>query len=88
MGMIIWVTVGGLSGWLASSIMRDDARQSIFLNMLIGIAGAFIGVWLLGPSVGIAGFDGGLSTASAVVSLAGAIVLLLLVRMLAMMRAR
>ena len=88
MGVIIWVTVGGLAGWLASFTMRDDARNGIFLNMLVGIAGAFMGAWLLGPSVGVAGMDDGLSMASVVVALAGAIVLLLLLRMLSMMRAR
>jgi len=88
MGLIIWVTVGGLAGWLASFIMRDDAHNGVFLNMLVGIAGAFLGVWLFGPSVGVTGIDDGMSMASVIVALAGAILLLLLLRMLTLMRAR
>ena len=29
MGIIIWLVVGGVVGWLASLIMRTDAQQGI-----------------------------------------------------------
>ena len=29
MGIIIWLIVGGICGWLASLIMRTDAQQGI-----------------------------------------------------------
>jgi len=43
MGIILWLIVGGVIGWLASIIMRTDAQQGIFLNVVVGIIGAFIG---------------------------------------------
>ena len=43
MGIIIWLIVGGVCGWLASLIMRTDAQQGIILNIIVGIVGALIG---------------------------------------------
>ena len=36
MGIIIWLIVGGICGWLASMIMRTDAQQGILLNIVVG----------------------------------------------------
>ena len=43
MGIIIWLVIGGIVGWLASLIMRTDAQQGILLNIVVGIVGAFLG---------------------------------------------
>lgn len=43
MGIIMWLVVGGVIGWLASVIMRTDGQQGIILNIVVGIIGAFIG---------------------------------------------
>lgn len=43
MGIILWLIVGGLIGWLASIVMRTDAQQGVFLNIIVGVVGAFIG---------------------------------------------
>ena len=51
---IIWIVIGGLIGWVASMIMKTDAQQGVFLNIVVGIVGAFLGGWLLSPLVGIA----------------------------------
>ncbi|MGD9945314.1 MAG: GlsB/YeaQ/YmgE family stress response membrane protein, partial [Burkholderiaceae bacterium] len=49
MNLIIWLIVGGIIGWIASLIMRTDAQQGIFLNVIVGIIGALLGGWLLSP---------------------------------------
>ena len=77
MGLIIWLIVGGVIGWLASLIMRTDAQQGIFLNIIVGIVGAFIGGLLIsGGSI-----SSGLSLQSFIVSLLGAIILLAVVNL-------
>lgn len=43
----LWLPIGGVIGWLASLAMYRDARQSILQNILVGIAGAFGGGFLL-----------------------------------------
>lgn len=73
MGLILWLIVGGVIGWLASIIMRTDAQQGIFLNIIVGIVGAFVGGMI---------FAGGdinnapLTLNSFLVSLLGAVILL------------
>ena len=46
MNFIIWIVIGGVIGWLASMVMKTDAQQGIFLNIVVGIVGAFLGGWL------------------------------------------
>lgn len=77
MSIIIWLVVGGLIGWAASLVMRTDARQGIFLNVVVGIVGAVLGGWFLSPLVGVSTINqGNFSIASLVVSLVGAVALL------------
>ena len=80
MNVIIWLIAGGLIGWVASRIMGTDARQGIFLNVVVGIVGSVLGGWLLSPLVGVATInEGNFSMAALLVSLVGAVVLLALV---------
>lgn len=73
MGIILWLVVGGVIGWIASMIMRTDGQQGIFLNIIVGIVGAFIGGLIFsGGSIN----NAGLSLYSFLVSLLGAVILL------------
>jgi len=42
LGILVWLIVGGVVGWLASLIMRTDAQQGILLNIVVGLVGAVI----------------------------------------------
>ena len=81
MGFLIWLIVGGVVGWLASLIMRTDGQQGILLNVVVGIVGAFIGGWVISPLVGVATINEGISIASVIVSLVGAVILLAIVNL-------
>jgi uncharacterized membrane protein YeaQ/YmgE (transglycosylase-associated protein family) len=82
MNIIIWLIVGGIVGWLASVIMRTDAQQGILLNIVVGIVGAFIGGLLLSPLFGVGTINtSGLTLATFMVSLGGAVILLALVNL-------
>ena len=81
MGIIIWLIVGGIVGWLASLVMKTDGQQGILLNIVVGIVGAFIGGWLIGPLVGAGSINDGFSVMSFIVSLIGAIILLAIVNL-------
>ena len=82
MGIIIWLIVGGIVGWLASMVMKTDAQQGIILNVIVGIVGAFLGGWL-GGMLGItsANINNGFSLPGFLMSLVGAIVLLAIVNL-------
>jgi uncharacterized membrane protein YeaQ/YmgE (transglycosylase-associated protein family) len=87
-GIIVWLIVGGIVGWLASLIMKTDAQQGIILNVVVGIIGALIGGWLIGPLLGSGSINEGFSIMSVVVSLIGAIILLAIVNLFRRGRAR
>lgn len=46
--LLVWLILGGISGWLGSKITGNDARMGIGWNLIVGIIGAFIGGWLAG----------------------------------------
>jgi len=47
MGFILWIIFGGLVGWMASLIMKTDAQQGFFVNIIVGMIGAVIGGWIM-----------------------------------------
>ena len=79
MGIIVWLIVGGVCGWLASMVMRTDAQQGIILNIIVGIVGAAIAGFLLG---GGADLNHGITVTSFLYSLLGAVVLLAIVNLI------
>ena len=70
-GLIFWIIVGAIAGWLAEKIMKAD--MGLGMNIVVGIVGALIGGFL----VELVGFndDGGLIWSILVATL-GAVVLL------------
>ena len=89
MNFIIWIVIGGVIGWLASMVMKTDAQQGIFLNIIVGIVGAFLGGWLLSPLFGAGTINGDdFSLLSLVVSFLGALILLAIVNLIRRGRAR
>ena len=81
--LVIWLVIGGLVGWIASLIMKTDAQQGMFLNVIVGIVGAAIAGWIISPLVGLPSInDGGISIASVLVSLVGAVILLAIVNLI------
>ena len=80
MNFIIWLVIGGVIGWLASLIMKTDGQQGIILNIVVGVAGAFLGGWLISPLVGVGTINqNNFSLPAMGVSLVGALTLLAIV---------
>ncbi|MES2670510.1 MAG: GlsB/YeaQ/YmgE family stress response membrane protein [Pseudomonadota bacterium] len=89
MNIIIWLIVGGIIGWLASIIMKRDGQQGIFLNVIVGIVGSFLGGFLIAPMLGSGTANtGDFSIVGLTASLIGAVILLLLVNLITRGRAR
>lgn len=59
MGIIAWIILGALAGWIASMIMKTDGQQGGLANIIVGIIGAFIGGWIMNMlgKAGVTGFD-------------------------------
>jgi uncharacterized membrane protein YeaQ/YmgE (transglycosylase-associated protein family) len=83
MNLIIWLIVGGVVGWLASVLMRTDAQQGIFLNVVVGIVGAALAGFFLSPMLGIPTINQGIfSVGTFLISLLGAVILLAIVNLI------
>ena len=82
MNFILWLIIGGIIGWVASLIMRTDAQQGIFLNIVVGIIGAMVAGFLLTPLFGIGTINqSNLSLPALFVSLLGSVILLAIVNL-------
>lgn len=89
MGIILWLVIGGVVGWLASIVMKRDASQGIILNIVVGIVGALLGAWIFGPMIGAPSINSGeISGPSLLVSFLGAVVLLAIVNLISRKRVR
>ena len=79
---IIWLIVGALIGWVASLIMKTNNRQGLIGDILVGIVGAFVGGLILSPVFHISTInESNFSLPALLVSLVGAIILLLLFKL-------
>ena len=77
MGIIGWIFIGAVAGWIASMVTKNNRKMGAGSNILVGIIGGFIGglaMNLLGGH-GITGFN----LWSLLVATGGAIILLLIV---------
>ncbi len=76
MNIIAWILLGAVAGWLASMIADTNEEQGVFGNIVVGIAGALLGGFL----VSLVGGDGvtGLNIYSLIVAVGGAVVILFL----------
>lgn len=80
MGIISWIVLGGLAGWIASMIMGTNASMGLMANIVVGIVGALIGGFLFSVLGGadITGFN----LWSLFVAVVGSVILLGLVKMM------
>ncbi len=79
MGILSWVIFGALAGWVASLIAGTNQRQGCLMNIVIGIAGAFVAGLLANLLFGVDvayGFD----IRSFLIAVVGALLLLLIFR--------
>jgi uncharacterized membrane protein YeaQ/YmgE (transglycosylase-associated protein family) len=89
MNLIIWLVIGGIIGWLASIVMNRNAQQGIFLNIVVGIIGAFIGGFLISPLLGSGSINqNDFSVTSLLASFLGAVILLGIVNLFTRRRVR
>ena len=74
-GIILWIIIGALAGWIGSKIMGTDAKQGGLANIIIGIIGAVVGGFITRSVMGDNAGNNGL-IASFVVALVGACIVI------------
>lgn len=80
MGILSWILVGLIAGFLAKFIMPGPDPGGIIVTILIGIVGAFVGGFLTSNllGIGVTGFN----ISTILVATLGAIILLAVYRAL------
>jgi len=77
MGLIWFLLIGLIAGWLAGQFMRGGG-YGVIGDMIVGVIGALIGGWLFGMlGIGAGGLLGAIITA-----FVGAVILIALLRLI------
>jgi uncharacterized membrane protein YeaQ/YmgE (transglycosylase-associated protein family) len=77
--IVSWLVIGALAGWIGSIITGTNERVSGWMNIVVGIIGAFIGGLVL-QLLGAGTPSGGFNLASLLTAILGSVILLSLVR--------
>ncbi len=73
MGIIAWIVVGTIAGWLAEQLTRRE--DGLLANLVIGIIGALVGGFVFGRLLGLQ-YNEGLNLATIAVATGGAVLFL------------
>ncbi|MEM5331242.1 GlsB/YeaQ/YmgE family stress response membrane protein [Paraburkholderia sp. JHI2823] len=76
-GIIAWLIIGAIAGWLAGVLVKGGGF-GLFVDIIVGIVGAFIGGWL----AGLLGIHIGTGMISSIITaIIGAVILLFVIRL-------
>jgi uncharacterized membrane protein YeaQ/YmgE (transglycosylase-associated protein family) len=81
MGILSWIIVGLIAGWLAGMVMRGGGF-GLLGNIVIGVIGGLLGGWLASSVLNIGAGVDGINIESILVAFVGAVVLLLVLSLL------
>ena len=79
MGLLSWLVVGLIAGWLASQVMKGGG-SGLIGDIIVGIVGAMIGGFLAANFLNMPDAVNGINITSIIVAFAGAVVLLAILR--------
>jgi uncharacterized membrane protein YeaQ/YmgE (transglycosylase-associated protein family) len=81
MGILSWILVGAVAGWLADTVVKGKGQGCIF-SVVLGIVGALVGGWLAGALFGVADPLTGFNLYTLIVAFIGALIVTFVARAL------
>ena len=78
MGLIAWLVVGLIAGWLAGQVMKGGG-YGVLVDIILGLLGGVVGGWLFNM-LGV--WHGGGLIGSIIVAFVGAVILVGITRLL------
>lgn len=81
MGLLAWIIVGLIAGWLADMVMGGRGRGVIY-SIVLGIVGALVGGFLASALFALPDPLSGVNITSLLVAFLGAVVVIAIVRAL------
>ena len=80
MGILAWLVVGLVAGWLASVVMRGGGFGLVG-DIIVGVVGALIGGFLAATLLNIPDAVNGINFTSILVAFIGAVILIAILRL-------
>jgi uncharacterized membrane protein YeaQ/YmgE (transglycosylase-associated protein family) len=80
MGILSWIVVGLIAGWLAGMVMRGGG-YGLVGDIIVGVVGGLLGGWIATTFLHIGADVNGINLESILVAFVGAIILLVLIRL-------
>lgn len=74
MGIISWLVVGAIAGYLAGFLVKGDESLGVIGHIVLGIVGGLIGGFLAGLVTGGADYITGINITTIVVAVIGAVI--------------
>ena len=81
MGLLTWIVVGAIAGWLAGQVMKGSGFGLIG-DIVIGVIGALVGGWIASTFFNVPDAISGFNLTTIVVAFLGAVIVLFIVRLL------
>ena len=83
MGIIAFILLGLIAGWIAKAVLPGDDPGGIIITTIIGVVGAILGGFLAGVIFGADPMDEFFDISSWLTAIVGSIILLVIYRMVA-----
>jgi uncharacterized membrane protein YeaQ/YmgE (transglycosylase-associated protein family) len=81
MGILSWIVVGLIAGFLAGMVMKGGG-YGVIGDIIVGVVGGLLGGWIASSLLHLGAGVNGINLESILVAFAGAVVLLILLRVL------
>ena len=81
MSILAWIVVGLIAGWLAGQVMRGGG-YGLLGDIIVGVVGGLLGGWIATSLLHLGATVNGINLESILVAFVGAIILLVLLRLL------
>lgn len=73
-GIISWLVVGAIAGWLAGLLVKGDERFGVIGHIVLGVVGALVGGFVAGLLTGGNDYVTGINITTIVVATIGAVI--------------
>jgi uncharacterized membrane protein YeaQ/YmgE (transglycosylase-associated protein family) len=73
MGLISWLVVGAIAGWLAGYLVKGDEGMGVIGHIVLGIVGGLVGGFVAGALTG-GDYLTGINLTTIVVAVIGAVI--------------
>lgn len=82
MGILSWLIVGAIAGWVASKVMPGDEGYGVIGGLIAGIVGAMVGGFIFGTLTGGDDWITGINVGTLLAAIVGALVVVFLWNMI------